>query len=231
MLLGTLDLCCGMGGLSYAAQKAGLTVWAGVDSSDSSISSYKENFPKALSIRGDISDDGVIEEYVGLVESERNYSKGLVVVSGPPCQGFSDAGPRRVDDPRNQVLVAVAKAIVRLGAEAALVENVSGLRKTRNSRVLSRFRGILNSAGYHIYSFQLDALDFGVPQKRLRVMYFITPFTLRRSTISDELRALHRPAKTVRKTIGDLPIPPVRPDRYDPAKDNGKLTNHFITLR
>jgi DNA (cytosine-5)-methyltransferase 1 len=228
--LGTIDLCCGMGGLSYAALKAGLAVWVGVDTSNASISSYKENFPEALAIRGDISDMGVIKQYAGLVESKKSNSNGLVVISGPPCQGFSDAGPRCAEDPRNQVLVAVAKAIVNIRAEAALVENVSGLRKMRNSRVLRRFRAVLNAAGYHVYSFELNALDFGTPQKRRRIIYFVLPFPIKKSRISDELNAFHRPAKTVKKIIGDLPIPPVRPHDYDPAKDNGNLPNHFSML-
>ena len=224
---GVIDLCSGMGGLSYAARESGLDVWAGVDTSTSALSSFNHNFPTASTIHGDISERDVLEQIVGEVQSKRTGKERLLVVSGPPCQGFSDAGPRRVEDPRNEVLVSVAKAIVHLEAEAALVENVSALRKVRNSQILRRFRAVLNAAGYNVYSFELNAFDFGVPQKRRRLIYFALPFSIKKHHISQKLKLYHQTALTVRGTLDNLPVPPVRPLDYDPKKNNGTLPNHY----
>jgi DNA (cytosine-5)-methyltransferase 1 len=225
--LATIDLCCGMGGLSYAAKKSGLSVLAGVDTGTHALSSYQTNFARALPINGDITEDGTVMACMERLESRGRRSRDLIVVSGPPCQGFSDAGLRRAEDPRNQVLVSVAKAIVRLRPAGALVENVAALRKKTHSAVLRRFRAVLNAAGYHVYGVELDSLDFGVPQRRRRIIYFVLPFAVRRSIIPEKLRAFHKKAGTVKDTLGDLPEPPVRSESYDPARDNGSLANHY----
>lgn len=225
--LGIIDLCSGMGGLSYAAREVGLEVWAGVDTSISAICSFRHNFPMASPIPGDISDQRVIGQIAEEIQAAGMEKERLIVVSGPPCKGFSDAGPRKVGDPRNEVLISVAKAIVDLGPAAAIIENVSALQKTRNAKVLRRFKAVLNSSGYHVYSFELNSLDFGVPQKRRRMIYYVLPFSIKKKCISQKLKTFHRSASTVREILGHLPIPPERPFNYDPIDDNGTLANHY----
>jgi DNA (cytosine-5)-methyltransferase 1 len=111
--------------------------------------------------------------------------------------------------------------------EAALVENVAALRKTKHSTVVQRFRAVLNTAGYHVYGLELNSLDFGVPQRRRRMVYFILPFAVNRSSITNRLEESHRNAMSVRDVLGDLPVAPVRPLDYDPAKNNGTRPNHY----
>lgn len=224
---GIIDLCCGMGGLSHAARESGLTVWAGVDKSREALSSFAVNFPRASAIQGKLADSEVIAQCLSIAGLVNKKGATLVVVSGPPCQGFSEAGPRKVKDPRNEILVSAAKAVAHLSPAAAIVENVSNLRKKKNLPILRRFRAVLNAAGYHVYGLELNALDFGAPQKRRRMIYFILARPVARSTILDGLRAHHRPPRTVGQVLGDLPVPPVRPRDYDPEKDNGYLPNHY----
>lgn len=224
---GVIDLCSGMGGLSYAARDSGLDIWLGVDNSSAALSSYKHNFPLARAIHGDVSEMYLSEKVLREIPFTRTDKKKFIVVSGPPCQGFSDAGLRRMGDPRNNILVSVAKFIVYLNAEAALVENVSALRKPRNSKILQRFRAVLNTGGYHVYSFELNAFDFGVPQKRRRMIYYVLPFYIKKNQISQKLKQYYQMPKMVEEIIGDLPIPPVRPTDYDPNKNEGILPNHF----
>lgn len=83
------------------------------------------------------------------------------------------------------------------------------------------------TAGYHVYSYELNALDFGVPQKRRRLIYFVLPFSVKKHYISQKLRLCHQPALTVSETIGNLPVPPVRPLDYDSKRNNGALANHY----
>ncbi len=224
---GVIDLCCGLGGLSYAARKAGLSVCAGIDISKDALNTYKHNFPKALAICGNISGRKIFNQYKEKLENKRKNYKGLIIVSGPPCQGFSEAGRRRAKDPRNEILVSAAKTIAYLKPEAALVENVPAMQKEKYAILVDRFRASLNRAGYHVYSLELNALEFGVPQKRRRIIYFVLPFKIEKQRILHELSIYHRSARTVREILGDLPVPPLRPLDYDPANNNGAIPNHY----
>ncbi len=164
---------------------------------------------------------------MGTLRSRKARSSSLIVVSGPPCQGFSDAGPRSPGDARNEVLVQVARVIAFLRPRGGLVENVLGLRRVNHTSTVSRFRAILNRAGYHVYGFELNALDFGAPQRRRRMVYFILPSKCKRSALLENLHHRHKPAPTVRDVLEDLPVPPVRPSRYDSSRNNGSLPNHY----
>ncbi len=108
---GTIDLCSGMGGLSYAAQKAGLDIWAGVDISTSALSSFKYNFPTASTILGDVSEKNIDKKIFSELNNDEKIKKNLIIVSGPPCQGFSDAGSRMACDPRNEILISGANTV------------------------------------------------------------------------------------------------------------------------
>lgn len=227
---GTIDICCGMGGLSYAAKNAGLSILAGIDISKDALSTYKQNFPDAIIINGNINDLNVIEQNFEVVASRRCNGQGTIIISGPPCQGFSDAGPGCPEDPRNEILVAVAKAIAQLRPEAALVENVPALSKQKFSTLVSRFHETLNSEGYHVYCFKLNALDFGVPQNRQRLFCFILPFEIEKQRIQDEIKSFQKTAITVKDILGDLPVPSERPLKYIDTNDNGPLPNHY-TMR
>jgi len=86
---------------------------------------------------------------------------------------------------------------------------------------------MLNTAGYHVYGFELNALDFGAPQKRRRMIYFVLPFAVQKRCITESLKTFHKSAEKVKTTIGDLPVPLVRPFDYDPAEDTGTPMNHY----
>ena len=117
-----LDLCSGVGGLSLAASQLGMHIVAGVDLSATAMRTFGNNFPDAKAILGSVRSSKVLDCCAQLV---RQHSGPFVIVSGPPCQGFSAAGPRDPADPRNQILLAVARAVVRLKPHCALLENVS----------------------------------------------------------------------------------------------------------
>jgi site-specific DNA-cytosine methylase len=166
-----LDLCCGLGGLSLAARELGGTVVAGVDLSDCGLETFRHNFTGAKGIQADISQKRIWKECLGFAE-DRNAAKGLIVVSGPPCQGFSVAGPRAKVDPRNRVLLAVARAVAWMKPEGALFENVAALLAKRHAGYLKRFKKCLTSAGYCLHTVEADACDYGVPQRRRRMLCF-----------------------------------------------------------
>lgn len=108
----------------------------------------------------------MIEQCAAVVQRERLPHQKWIVVSGPPCQGFSAAGSRDPNDPRNRVLLAVARSIVALNPYCALIENVSRILAKDYLTRVNMLSKILNDAGYHVTYAVLNAVDFGVPQRR-----------------------------------------------------------------
>ena len=88
------DLCCGMGGISLAARDLGMEVGFGVDVNRGAIRTFEKNFPKAEAIEGSVRSSKVIERCEELLDEAKRGGHRTLVVSGPPCQGFSVAGSR-----------------------------------------------------------------------------------------------------------------------------------------
>lgn len=220
-----VDLCCGMGGLSVAAKGMGMHVVAGVDVNQSALRTFSRNFPEAEAIDGSVRSRTVLERCRTLIDGD---GAGLsIVLSGPPCQGFSAAGSRDPKDRRNGVLVAVARAIVKIQPDCALIENVSTVLAEKHGDRLESFRQVLTGAGYYVGKKVLDSSEYGVPQKRIRTFFFITRQLLDPQRI-DDLLARHKvPPVTTREALHGLPTPPVRPDIYDDEAEVKGPANHF----
>lgn len=112
---------------------------------------------------------------------EELHGKVHLVAGGPPCQGFSFAGKRTGDDPRNELFKHHLSVVDILKPELVLMENVQGIdiafgigkngRKNKSERpksFASRIRDILAEHGYEIQQHVLRACNFGVPQFRPR---------------------------------------------------------------
>ena len=96
-----------------------------------------------------------------------------VVYGGPPCQGFSQIGPRDPDDPRNRLYEEFVRVVGLLRPRAFVMENVPNMVAMQNGHfrtaILEAFRG----AGYtRTTIIPVVASDFGVPQHRRRVFVF-----------------------------------------------------------
>ena len=97
-----------------------------------------------------------------------------LLAGGPPCQGFSDAGRRRLDDPRNRLFEAYLELVSILQPRFVLVENVRGFTADfppSNQAKIANFAAALQEGlapNYHLASAILRASDFGVPQVRPR---------------------------------------------------------------
>lgn len=222
-----IDLCCGMGGLSLAAHNAGMTPIIGVDIDLSAIRTYKNNFEDAVTINGDITELQIIKEVRKHLDMVKNDNDLVVIVSGPPCQGFSMAGPRNASDPRNRVLLAVANAISDIQPDMALIENVSFVTSSKNKIWISNLKKAISEANYNLYQVELNAKDYGLAQSRCRVFFFVTKKTFDLMVVKDYLEELKVAPVTVEDVLMDLPDAPVRPDKYIDNEDNGRLPNHF----
>jgi DNA (cytosine-5)-methyltransferase 1 len=222
-----VDLCCGMGGLSLAARELGMRVAAGVDVNAHAARTFEKNFPDAQFIDGSVRSSKVLEQCRKLLQPFTENGTPSVVLSGPPCQGFSMAGSRDPVDPRNQILVAVSRAIAELHPHCALVENVSTVLNDAHSKRLQLFYEILTSAGYFIQSVLLDASDFGVPQKRRRAFFLITRTKLDATDLKEHIENRKCPKLNAGKALAGLPSPMIRPEDYDDEQDYGEYSNHI----
>jgi DNA (cytosine-5)-methyltransferase 1 len=129
---------------------------------------------------------GLPKEPIGIVEllsKYRNQLEGFsrnvdVLVGGPPCQGFSSAGRRKHDDPRNQLFDSYLNLVDIIKPKAVLIENVRGFTLDFSAGdEVKNFSQALKarlSDSYTVYERLLDLSIFGVPQRRTR--YFVLAF-------------------------------------------------------
>ena len=226
MLIGrewkVIDLCCGLGGISLAASQLGCRVECGVDISASSLKTFQHNFPHAKTIQDNVASEEVITKCKKIVKSKIGRT---LVVSGPPCQGFSVAGPRVRRDPRNQVLYDVAKAITRIEPDAAIIENVAALLTPKHKHSLSRFKRILRAGGYNIVILEGNAVNFGTPQIRRRMLCFAAKSKLYGRDIKKNLSSQMKPLTTVADALSDLGKPIVYQGQ-EASIANDLIVNH-----
>ncbi|MEI2638749.1 MAG: DNA cytosine methyltransferase [Microthrixaceae bacterium] len=224
-----VSLFSGAGGLDLGFSDVNFPVVLAVDSSQAAIRTHQRNFPSAKSIAADLVDlgpEGVIDHLLGLIDP----GERLGVIGGPPCQGFSRANTTGSgeDDPRNKLPILYLDIVEALQSkfevEFVLFENVLGIRDAKHSEtfagILDRFRKLGLRPEVDTYS----SLDFGVPQKRTRVII---------SGFKNQHRAsMFRPKKvpqknlTVRDAIGGLP-PPAYFTRHLEAADIPFHPNHW----
>lgn len=142
-----------------------------------------------------------------------------VLVGGPPCQGFSSAGRRKHDDPRNQLFEAYVNLVDILKPKVVLIENVRGFAMDFNAEAKVKnysrtLRGRL-AEDYEVFEELLDLSHFGVPQ--LRTRYFLValrpglcpgnPFALLRARMPSFLRSMQLKAPVSSwAAISDLEI-------------------------
>src|SRR4051812_40538774 len=97
-----VDLFCGCGGMSLGAARAGFKIALAVDNDARALNSHQQNFPEVEHLKADLS-HSTGEEL--LLAAKLKGGEIDVVIGGPPCQGFSVIGKRRIEDERNQLVV------------------------------------------------------------------------------------------------------------------------------
>ena len=195
--LTAVDLFCGCGGLTVGLKKAGFRILGAVDIDPLSIKTYGANHRNVALWKKDIRelDPQELLDTIGLKKGELDLLAGC-----PPCQGFSTMrtlnGAVRVDDPRNDLLLEFERFVEALLPRAVMLENVPGLA---NDKRFAAFTRKLEKLGYIGDHRILNAADYGVPQRRHRLIYLAGMG--RAIPFAEKKRGL----KTVRKSIGGLP--------------------------
>lgn len=164
-----LDLFCGCGGLSRGFIDAGFNVPLGVDFDEMALKTFAHNHEKAVAMKLDLFNlDNV--DIIADFFKEKGFAPD-VLVGGPPCQGFSLAGPRKVDDSRNKLYRAMVKTASILKPKVVVLENVPGFIQMYDGLVGEKVIEDFTKLGYKIKFKVLYAPDYGVPQIRKRVVF------------------------------------------------------------
>ncbi|MBI3919436.1 MAG: DNA cytosine methyltransferase [Betaproteobacteria bacterium] len=226
-----VDFCCGLGGLSLAARQLGMTVIAGVDTDSDSLKTFSRNFPGAVAIEATIGGKRAIEGCVSAASGHFASNAPLIVLSGPPCQGFSAAGSRDPSDKRNKILLGVARAIKALRPVGALVENVQELLTDKHRKRVKDFEKHLRDAGYRVLPIELDAKDYGVPQKRRRAFFLVTRKQLDEASVMQRFASLRKAEVPCADRLEDLPLAEVRGAAYSDDDELRRATPNHLAMR
>ncbi|HEX7808581.1 MAG TPA: DNA cytosine methyltransferase [Thermoanaerobaculia bacterium] len=214
-----ISLFSGAGGLDLGFKQAGFHVAVAIDHSLAAIRTHKRNFPRTESIAADLAAvkaDGV----VAIVKKHVSAGSRIGVIGGPPCQGFSRANTQsRPDDPRNAFPELYMEIVERLqqafDVEFVVFENVLGIRDKKHVATYNRLIADLTRAGFDVAEEELCALDFGVPQKRRRVLVC----GMRHSRGYSSVKPRKRSGKaTVAEAIGLLAPPAFFEAGLDPSQ-------------
>ena len=161
-----LDLFCGAGGFSEGFRSAGFKIIAGIDNDKNALETFSQNFKESITLNLDLSTPSLDSRLKNILKEGVD-----LVIGGPPCQGFSIAGKRLVDDPRNQLYKAYLD-IVRLAKPyGVIIENVPNIMNYHNGRIATEICKDLESLGFNVKIMTLIASDFGVPQSRKRTFF------------------------------------------------------------
>lgn len=226
-----VDFCCGLGGLSLAAQQLGMMIAAGVDTNSASLKTFSRNFPNAASVEATISGTRAVESCKDAVNKYAGLKAPLVILSGPPCQGFSAAGTRDPKDKRNKILLGVARAISALRPTCALVENVQELLTEKHRDRVRDFEAHLRGAGYHVLTVELNAKDYGVAQKRRRAFFLITRMRLDEAKVAQRLVNLKSAEIPCGARLDDLPVAETRGAKYDDDDELTRVCPNHLAMR
>jgi DNA (cytosine-5)-methyltransferase 1 len=198
------DLFCGAGGLSYGFLRAGFNPLGGFDRDEDAAKTYKRVF--RIVFKRDAFSTGIKELRTMVGEAD-------VLLSCPPCQGFTQiraaAGLR--EDRRNSLVDYLAELVRVTKPKALVFENVPPVRRYKG---FSRLLRILAGGGYAYAYGVLDAADYGVPQRRRRLILIAVRGAGKIAlpepdhgppTHPEVILGRRLPWRTVRDAIGDLP--------------------------
>lgn len=195
-----VDLFAGVGGLSYgfSSLENFEIIFANEIEKDISIA-YKLNHPNVKMLNCNIVD--IDQEKINEILENKKID---LILGGPPCQSYSTLGKRRMDYRAN--LFKEYKRILKILNPLAFVfENVVGILSMDNGKLFNVIKNEFEELGYKLKYEILDAVNFGVPQHRKRVILVgfknTNNFEYPVPTYGEDLK----PYVTLKDAIGDLP--------------------------
>lgn len=189
-----VDLFAGCGGLSLGLERAGGELVFAVEKSPMAAETFYHNLIKEikapsewdnyldLPLQNQVKSGLVVNELSNLLADKKIMKQVAsssidVVVGGPPCQGFSLAGRRNPEDQRNVLPWQFLEFVEKSKPKLVVIENVVGMRHKFNSgstepSVFEQLKLALSDTkpGYVVQAVEVNALHFGAPQHRPRLM-------------------------------------------------------------
>lgn len=159
-----LSLFSGAGGFSYGFSLAGLKPVCGAEIDKNACETYETNVASTC-FNVDLSE--VSPEIFRDVLGQR---EPLAIIGGPPCQGFSTAGPRKADDPRNRLIFNYFRIVESVRPRWFIFENVEGLLTSGDGQAVSALIREFLRIGYSVRLEKVNFAGFGVAQTRKRVL-------------------------------------------------------------
>lgn len=167
-MIHTLDLFSGAGGFTLGLENSGMKSIGAIELDRFAAETFQSNFKDVPMYNRDI--------YTFDNTEIKNLFSGVdIIAGGPPCQGFSVAGPSQygIIDKRNSLIMEFFRFIDVLRPTVCILENVKGIlngKLSKDKRALDEYINALSSIGYTSKVFVLQTADFGVPQFRERVI-------------------------------------------------------------
>lgn len=161
-----IDLFCGCGGLSLGFEQAGYNVLLGIDNWEDSLVTYRHNHKGVKTLCADLMNLLPTE-----IESAIGKQKIDVIIGGPPCQGFSVAGKRIIEDDRNKLYKSFVRMVNYFKPSAFVLENVPNILSIGDGIIKNSIIKDFEELGYTVVTKVLLASNYGVPQNRRRAVF------------------------------------------------------------
>lgn len=227
-----IDLFAGCGGLSLGFEMAGFTSILAVDNWTDALTTYAYNRKNARTLCGNLA---TIDPYK--IKEEYSISDVDVIIGGPPCQGFSVAGKRIIDDERNKLYKSFVGFVDCFHPYAFVMENVPNILSIGNGMVRDSIIKDFENLGYKVSVQVVNASDYGVPQNRRRAVFvglangkefeFPKSYTMEKVTSFDALSDLPEGSLT---DGAPYPSEPICEFQRYVRKDSMGIYNHEITI-
>lgn len=216
-----VDLFCGIGGMTHGFVKEGFTVSAGIDTDESCKYAFEKN-----------NNSLFVCESVENLNARRlaeYYPDGCakILIGCAPCQPFSKYTNRYTKELSYTgewgLLFKFGELIKEFEPDIVSMENVPELVKHNKYRVYDEFIDVLTESGYEIFRDLVYCPDYGIPQKRKRLVVLASKYGP-----IDLIPPTHKPEnyKTVEDTITHLtPLEAGQTDPHDPLHRAAGLSN------
>lgn len=195
----------GTGGSSLGYKWAGYRELLAVDFDEHAVECFRANFPEVPVWHKSVMDitGAQILKFCKIKKGELDVFDG-----SPPCQGFSTAGSRNVNDSRNELFKEYCRLIDELQPKVFVMENVSGMIKGEMKGIFIEIMKTLKSLNYQVKCKLMNSKYYGVPQSRQRVIFIGVRKDLKRDPVypvpSGKTISAKEALKTV-KNIGEYP--------------------------
>ncbi|WP_341740252.1 DNA cytosine methyltransferase [Microcoleus sp. CAWBG640] len=211
-----VDLFCGAGGMTQGLLQAGFRPVASVEINAIASETHTKNFPDCHHLCDDIKNLNP-QKLLAEIGSPQVH----VVVGGPPCQGFSVAGKRDPNDPRNRLFREFVRVVSEIRPWYVVMENVPGILTIQKGAVKQAICEAFQEIGYpHMSVAVLESATYGVPQIRPRAIFIANRFGMQNPYPKSQL--LPEQYKAIESAIDDLP-------EYTPIPEiNHEWTRHSV---